>query len=264
MPFHERNGVRYYTFDVLDEAGVFHAVITRRGGVSPPPWESLNVGNTVGDDSQRVSENRRRAFEALGRSLDSLYDVWQVHGAEIVCAAAPRGPVGGHLQADGILSDCIGITIFMRFADCVPIFLYDPRREAVGLVHAGWQGTVEGAAFHAVRRMRECYGTRPQDILAAIGPSIGAHHYEVGPEVVAQVEGVFGEEASGLLQPSSGGEQDGRAYFDLWQANRLLLERAGVHTVEVAAICTACHLEDWYSHRGEGGRTGRFGAMIGL
>jgi YfiH family protein len=259
MPFHQSDSIRYYTFDSLEDRGLVQAVFTRKGGVSPQPWQGLNVGGTVGDDPANVVENRRRAFQAAGRDLETNYDVWQVHSAEVVCASAPRPASQAHVKADAILTDRPGVTLFMRFADCVPILLYDPRRKAVGLVHAGWQGTVQRVALAAVQSMQARYGSRPENILAGIGPSIGAHHYEVGLEVAEQVQAAFGPEASGLLPG-----QNGAVQFDLWQANRLVLNQAGVREVELARICTACHPEDWFSHRAEKGRTGRFGALIGL
>jgi YfiH family protein len=264
MPFRTSESIRYYTFESFEAAGVAHGVITRRGGVSAQPWASLNVGATVGDEPAHVQENRRRTFQAFGRPLETLFDVWQVHSADVVCSDAPRPPDEPHARADAILTDRPGVTLFMRFADCVPILLYDPARQAAGLVHAGWQGTVRGTLTAAVEAMQAQYGSRPQDLLAGIGPSIGAHHYEVGPEVAEQVRAAFGAEAAGLMQPSPGGNGGGRVLLDLWQANRRLLERAGVRQIEVAEVCTACHLEDWYSHRAEKGRTGRFGALIAI
>ena len=264
MPFHQSNGIRYYTFESLADSGVTHAALTRRGGVSPQPWSSLNVGGTVGDEAENVHENRVRSFQALDRSFDSLFDVWQVHSKDVVCTQAPRPPGNAYQKADAILTDRPGVTLFMRFADCVPIFVYDPRNKVVGLIHAGWLGTVQQVAGAAVDAMRACYGSRPQDILAGIGPSIAAHHYEVGPEVVAQVRDAFGVDASALLLPTNGTGPEGRALLDLWAANRLVLERAGVRHIDIAGICTACTLEDWYSHRAEKGQTGRFGALIGL
>lgn len=266
MPFHQPDQVRYFTFDSFDAEGLTHAAIARRGGVSATPWASLNVGGTVGDDPASVRENRLRSFAALGRSFDTLFDVWQVHGVGVVCATAPRPFDQVHQRADAILTDRPDVTLFMRFADCTPIYLYDPFRKVVGLVHAGWQGTVQAVVAHAVEAMYSVYGSRPQDILAGIGPSIGPHHYEVGPEVIAAVRRVFGADAAGLLHPSNG-VSDGsseRRLFDLWNANCLLLERAGVRQIEIAGVCTACELEDWYSHRAEKGRTGRFGALIAL
>lgn len=258
MPFHQPDDVRYFTFDLLDEAGVTHAVFTRQGGVSPEPWSSLNVGGLRGDDPARVLENRVRSFRTLNREPDSVYDVWQVHSTDVICTTAPRPP-HPHLQADAILTDTPRVTLFMRFGDCVPILLFDPVRKVVGLAHAGWIGTVNGMAGAVVDRMRQAFSSDPQNLLAVIGPSIGAHHYEVGPEVVDHVRAFFSCEADDLLP-----KEDERVHFDLWAANRLLLEKAGVHQIEVAGLCTACNPGDWYSHRGEGGITGRFGALIAL
>jgi hypothetical protein len=147
----------------------------------------------------------------------------------------------------------------MRFADCVPLVLYDARRHAAGLVHAGWLGTVRKAAAAAVQAMNRVYGSRPADLQAGIGPSIGPDHYEVGADVQARVREAFGEASEAFLQ-----DVGGRLHFDLWSANRWLLEREGVDNVEVAEVCTACQPADWYSHRGERGRTGRFGAIVAL
>ncbi len=258
MPFIHNNGIRYYSFDIFPRT-VTQAVFTRQGGVSPAPWDSLNVGGTVGDDVERVRENRARSFSALGRTLDSLFDVWQVHSADAVHADAPRPVHEDHHKADIILTDKPDVTLYMRFADCVPILLHDPKKNVVAIAHAGWLGTVRGASSAAVRAMREKYGSKPKDILAAIGPSIGVDHYEVGPDVISQVEQAFGPDAKRLVE-----SRDGKTYLDLWAANRIQLEKSGVEQIEIADICTACHLDDWFSHRAEKGKTGRFGALIAL
>lgn len=260
MPFTTTNdGIRYYHFKILDGLGLRQAVFTRRGGVSPEPWKGLNVGGTVGDDALRVAENCRRALNALGRTPESVYDVWQVHGRVVVCADQPRPKHEPHKRADGILTSQPQLTLFMRFADCVPVLLFDPVKRVIGIVHSGWQGTVQRAVAAAVEAMQANYGSRPGDLLAGIGPSIGPDHYEVGPDVAQNVRQAFPSHAERLLIP-----HNGRARFDLWQANRLVLNDCGVHQVEAAEVCTACHLEDWYSHRAEGGKTGRFAALLAL
>jgi hypothetical protein len=195
----------------------------------------------------------------MNRPPESVYDVWQVHGVSVAIAEGPRPPETPHLQADTILTNTSGITLLMRFADCVPIFLHDPVRKVVGIAHAGWMGTVRGTVRLAIEAMQARYGSRPGDIRAGIGPSIGPDHYIVGPDVVAQVRQAFGESSYRLLT-----DHAGATYFDLWAANRLALEKAGVWQIELAGLCTACHTEDWYSHRAERGRTGRFGAIISL
>jgi YfiH family protein len=267
MPFHHHNRIRYYTFDLLTLAGFEHAIFTRQGGISPNPWTSLNLGGTVGDLASRVVHNRLSAFRALNRRPESIYDVWQVHSSEVVCTDAPRLSDQDHKKADAILTDTPEVTLFMRFADCVPILLADPVRGVVGLVHAGWKGTTGRIAAAAVEKMQSHYGSNPADLLAGVGPSIGAHHYPVGQDVVAEVVHTFGRLAEKFL--SNHGESSGltarrQVKFDLWAANQAILEQCGVGAIEVAGICTACHLDDWYSHRAEQGKTGRFGAMIGL
>ena len=258
MPFESTAGIRYYQFEQLGD-GLTQAVFTRQGGCSPDPWTALNLGGTVGDDPGRVRENRNRALLALNRAPESAYDVWQVHGVSVAIADAPRLPDTPYLQADTILTNTPGITLLMRFADCVPILLHDPVRKVVGITHAGWMGTVRGTVRLAVEAMQDRFGSTPDDILAGIGPSIGPDHYEVGPDVVSQVRKAFGQSASRLLI-----DHAGAIHFDLWAANRLALEKAGVWQIELAGLCTACHTEDWYSHRAERGRTGRFGAIIVL
>ncbi len=258
MPFLQRNDLRYYTFDIFPKQ-VTQAVFTRQGGVSPAPWESLNVGGGVGDDIQNVRANRIRSFQAVGRPVESVHDVWQIHSAEVVFADQPRPIESEYRKAYILLTDNPHVTLFMRFADCTPVLLYDPHKRVVGIVHAGWLGTVRGAARVAIQAMQQRYGSQPKDLLAAIGPSIGPDHYEVGTDVIAKVKETFGNQAKTLL------ETHGKSvHFDLWKANQTLLEEAGVRQIEVAGICTACHVQDWYSHRGEKGKTGRFGALIGL
>jgi YfiH family protein len=258
MLFQSNAGIRYYQFENLGD-GVIQAIFTRQGGLSPDPWASLNFGGTVGDDPERVHKNRQCALTALGCDPESVYDVWQVHGVNVAIARAPRPQAMPHLQADVILTNIPGITLLMRFADCVPVMLHDPVRKVVGIAHAGWIGTVRATVRMAVEAMHANFGSNPGEIRAAIGPSIGPDHYEVGPDVVMQVRQAFGSSASALLR-----EKSRAVHFDLWTANRIAMEQAGVKQIELANICTACNTEDWYSHRVEHGRTGRFGAVIAL
>jgi YfiH family protein len=248
----------YYQFEGLDRPGLMHAVFTRQGGISPVPWSSLNLSISCGDIWDRVAENRELAFSAVDWAVESRFDVWQIHSANVVRTDSPRG--GRPMQqADAIITDSPGVVLFMRFADCVPILLFDPMRRAVGLVHAGWLGTLRDVTSKTVQAMASAFGSRPADLVACIGPSIAAHHYPVGPEVVERVREVFG---------SRSGEHlvffNAKPHFDLWSANERLLRVQGVTHIEHSGICTACHLQDWYSHRGEGGRTGRFGVIFAL
>lgn len=259
MQLIQSGDVRYYRFEMLSSLNIAHAVITRHGGVSPVPWATLNLGATVGDDLERVKENRKKAFEAVGRDINAYYDVWQVHSNRVICANSPRNPEQPHEKADAILTNTPGLTLFMRFADCVPILLCDPARKVIGVVHAGWMGTIKQVVVSAVEKMISEYNSSPSDIIAAIGPSICQQHYEVGKEVVNEVHKSFHSDAHRFIR-----NYNGHYLFNLWEANKYLLEKIGVEQIEVSGICTACHLEDWFSHRGEAGKTGRFGVMIGL
>ena len=259
MPYHDVGTIRYLTFGSLDQERIIHAAFTRRGGVSPQPWDSLNFGSTVGDDLSNVADNKRRAFTCLDLDYRLAFDVWQVHSKDVAIAEAPRHPDVKHAKADIILTDKPGIVLLMRFADCVPLLFFDPRRRVVGIAHAGWQGTVKGVSFAAVEALRARYQSEPQDLIAAIGPSIGPDHYQVGADVVNQVAEAFGHDASSVLV-----RRNGNVSLDLWQANRIQLEQAGVKNIESVEICTACHLEDWYSHRAQNGKAGRFGVLIAL
>jgi hypothetical protein len=263
MPFNQPEALRYFTFPSLSAHNLIHAVFTRQGGVSPAPWNSLNLGSTVGDHPEHVHANRQRAFNEIGCRYESLFDVWQVHSDVVVTADAPRHPERSHQQADAIITNSNDVTLMMRFADCVPILLYDPYREVIGLVHAGWLGTVRKVVCNAVTVMKEKYYSIPADIIAAIGPSIGPDHYLVGEDVIYQVKLAFGSDSSDLLKYDTA-LPAGKAFLNLWQANQQLLENAGIQHIETAGICTACNLMDWYSHRAENGRTGRFGVLLTL
>ena len=258
MPFHENDGLRYYRFDIFSNA-VTQAVFTRRGGVSPAPWHSLNLGGSVGDDPAHVAANRIRVFQAMGCKPESIHDVWLVHGTDIVYADAPRPLDQPSAKADIIFTDNPEVSLFMRFGDCVPILFHDPKKKVIGIAHAGWMGTLRGVVGAAVEGMRSHYGSNPKDIVAGIGPSIGVDHYEVGAEVVGQFREKFGADAEQMLQT-----RNGSAYLDLWASNSMQLQKAGVDQIQVSGVCTACHLDDWFSHRAEKGKTGRFGALMAL
>lgn len=206
-----------------------------------------------------MAANRIQIFDALGRDRASIHDVWLVHGTDIVYADAPRSLERHPERADIILTDNPEVSLFMRFADCVPLLFHDPKRHVIGISHAGWMGTVKGVAKTTVEAMHTRYGSNPKDIVAGIGPSIGVDHYEVGEDVVSQFREKYGKDAERVVQT-----RDGRTYLDLWTANLIQLQNAGVEQVQVSGVCTACHLDDWFSHRAEKGKTGRFGVLMAL
>jgi len=253
----KHSGLVFYQFTALrQERGLQHGFFARLGGVSRPPFATLNVGASVGDDPQAVAMNRQRCFSALGLAEPMVVTPYQVHGTRI----ARVGPAeGGRVIADtdGLLSDREGTVLFLRFADCVPILLYDRRCRAIGLVHAGWRGTLDGIAALAVAAMRDCFGTDPAALWAGIGPAIGPCHYEVPPDLAEYFARRFGPQV--LAWPGDGGTR-----LDLPAANALALQEAGVRSVVQAGLCTACHTDEFFSHRAEGGHTGRLAALAGL
>jgi hypothetical protein len=258
--------------------GLTHAVSTRHGGVSRGHWSSLNLGKTVGDDPAHVEINHRLFAQAAGVRREHFTTTWQVHGRHVLHATAQhRGTLIG--QADGIMTDQPEVPLTQRFADCTPILVYDSVRHAVGLAHAGWRGTVAGMAGALVAAMAERYGSDPADLVAVVGPAIGPCCYEVGEEVVDAVRSSFVEPGRLLHAPShvvtdpagtnlhgrgSSNGRSSRLHFDLWEANRLQLAEAGVLQIEVARLCTSCRRDLFFSHRGDHGRTGRFGAVVML
>lgn len=267
MEREHRDRLVVYRFESLP-SGVEALVSTRHGGVSAPPYESLNVGLGVGDESGDVVENRRRLLAALG--LDLERSVWcrQVHSGEVVVAGpgdAGRGSTGaerGIAEADALVTDTPGLALCVTVADCVPVVLFDPERRVAGLAHAGWRGTVARICSRTVATMGERFGSEPAALIAAIGPSIGPAGYEVGAEVASAARAAYGGRAGELLRP--GGASHSR--FDLWSANRIDLEAAGLDParIELGAVASDERLDDFFSHRREGGHTGRFAAAIRL
>ncbi len=260
MNLKRSTGITYYSFPNLEEwPNLTQAAYARLGGVSAPPLDSLNVSYVVGDDLERVRENRSRAARALGWESARLVSAAQVHGRR--AAAVAREMAGGPdlPETDALVTNEPGVLLLLKFADCVPIVLWDPVRGVVALAHAGWRGTVTGTATAAIELMKRRYGSRPGDMLAGIGPSIGPCCYRVGPEVEKTASHVFA--GAGVILRDDDGVR-----FDLWTANAETLMRAGIPEEQIARadICTRCHSDLFFSHRASGGRTGRFGVVVGI
>jgi len=255
----EKAGLKYFQFESLLSKNLTQAVFSRQGGVSPVPWDSLNLGNTVGDDTTRIEENKTKLLSSIGYFPNQLAQIQQVHSAHVKVVDKPVNRNDMLSQGDAMISNKPGLLMLMRFADCVPILFYDPEKNAAGIAHAGWKGTVKEVAISAVSKMQEQFGTNPSDLIVGIGPSVGPDHYEIGEDVVEEVKRTFPHSWDKLLITVLD-----KVKLDLWEANRISLIKAGVNHIEMAEICTACNVDDWYSHRAEKGKTGRFAAVIGL
>jgi YfiH family protein len=226
-------------------AGFPHGFTTRHGGVSQSPWESLNLGGGTGDDLARVESNWGRLRQETGLSFAR---VRQVHGCRVVMRDDPAAPAD---DADGVISVRPGLAACVLTADCVPILLGDPRTGAVAAVHAGWRGTLSRAAAQAVEALIREHGAHPENLLAAIGPAIGPCCYEVSPDLAERFVAEIGPSVS-MVHPRT-------PRVDLWTANEVVLQEAGVpaERIEIIERCTACDAESFFSHRRDGSRTGR-------
>ena len=232
-----------------------HGFTTRRGGVSGPPYDSLNLGGKWGDARANVVENQRRLYAAV--AADRIFVARQVHGAAAVrVRASDSSDTIAAIEADVLFSDAAGLALGVYVADCVPALLADTRTGAIAAVHAGWRGTVAGALPAAVHRLVGQLGARPADLRVALGPAIGVCCFEVGDEVVAAVEqAVPGAAAAGAIRPGP----RGRAHVDLKKVNVLLLQAEGVPATSIDAgpECTSCDRARFFSYRRDQGRTGQ-------
>ena len=237
---------------------VRHGVFTRLGGESQPPFASLNVGHTVGDDNRIADANQDRIYAALGVAPEQVVTAHQVHGQRVHRATLADG---GQVipSTDALISDAPGLTLLLRFADCLPILLVDPVHRAVGLAHAGWRGAMQNVAGQTVAAMCEAFGSSPGDLLAGLGPTIQRCCYQVGEEVIAAARAAFPPEAAVLVK-----QPDQSCHFDQMAASAWQLAQAGVTKIEAAPFCTSCQVAEFYSHRRERGRTGRFAVLLGL
>lgn len=246
----------------------------RKGGVSSFPYASLNLAFHVGDDPADVIRNREAVAGALGYSLQDWTCGEQVHRAEAaVVTAADKGRgslnrASAFADTDALVTDVPGVLLTSFYADCVPLYFFDPDRPAVGLAHAGWKGTVAEIAAAVVKRMGEAYGTRPERLLAAIGPSIGECCYEVDERVMSEVrrvlEGMDEERIGGV--PVARGTGGGKSVLNLKELNRRIMIKAGILPthIECTTWCTSCNHDVFFSYRKDGGTTGRMASFVGL
>jgi hypothetical protein len=257
-----------------------HGFSTRQGGVSTVYGrDSLNLGWTKDDDPALVSENRRLFYRSSQENLSDLdafqtITLKQIHSALVLPIRSEDGVFEGRLQTadgravlegDGAVTDLPGVMLGVQTADCVPVLIADVNKRVVAAIHAGWRGTVARIVEHGIATMREVYGSRPEDMVAAVGPSIGACCYAVGDEVRSNFGSQFGY-ADALFRTAD----DGQMHLDLWEANRRQLLDAGVPEAGITVMgeCTACAVSQqerkYFSHRAEHGFTGRMMSVIGV
>lgn len=270
MRFTEEKGVGVLTFPLLTASGcVRHLVSTRLGGVSEGCLGSFNLSFNRGDRRENVEENYRRLAAVLGCSPADFVCTDQTHTANVRLATqedAGKGVVRpkDYAEVDALITDRPGLVLAAFYADCVPLLFVDPVHKAVGLAHSGWRGTAAGIGKRTLDAMGDAFGSRPEEILAAIGPSICGNCYEVGEEVAREFAVPWLPDAA--FPPPVSERENGKYSLDLWNANARLLLEAGVRPEHLAVtdICTCCNPELLYSHRASGGRRGNFGAFLGI
>lgn len=238
-----------------------HAFTTRLGGVSTGVLASLNIGVHRGDNPENVLENYRILGEAVGFTAAQLVLTRQTH-SDIV-RTVTRADCGHDLftrdipECDALITNDPGVVLVVFTADCTPILLEDTRTGAVGAIHAGWRGTATAIAAKAVQAMVHTFGSRPEDIHAAIGPNIGSCCFQTDADVPDAMRAAFGTEVEDFIRP------DGNKYYvNLKAINALALSRAGVNHIEISGDCTACQSARFWSHRITGGARGSQGAVI--
>ncbi len=245
------------------QEGITAIFTTRLGGVSMPPFDTLNLSFNVTDSPAAVAANRQRIMDVVDRKMDQLVMAEQVHHNRVGWVETADASKGAFRSADalpgldGLLTRRTDVVLGMGFADCVPIFIAVPPHHIVGLLHAGWRGTVKGVQLRAVSLLKEA-GIDPQDIEIGMGPSIGPCCYEVDDTVACRFDELLG--AQSPLVPA----REGHYFLDLWEANRAQFVRAGIPEahIDISRLCTACHRDQFFSYRRDHGRTGRMGGFI--
>ena len=269
MNIKENKGVTYLTYPALEElSGFVHAFSTRLGGVSEGIYSSMNLSFTRGDDENFVMENYRRLAEAVGFSVENIVTSDQTHTANVrVITEADRGngitKPRPYTDVDGMITNVPGLVLATFYADCVPLYFIDPVRKAIGLSHSGWRGTAAHIGAVTVRRMQEEYGSLPEDIYGAIGPSICQECYEVSEDVILEFQKTFPEQSWRDLFYR---KENGKYQLNLWEANRQIMLEAGLieEHISLPGLCTCCNPEFLFSHRASRGKRGNLGAFLGI
>ena len=255
-------------FPMLEETGIVkHCFTTRGGGVSEGIYESMNLSFTRGDEKEAVLENYRRLAEALEVSIDSFVCSDQTHTTNIRKVTTDDQGKGiirerDYTDIDGLITNEPGVVLSTFYADCVPLFFVDPVHHAIGLSHSGWRGTVNRMGKKTILAMQQEYGSRPEELICAIGPSICQDCYEVSADVADAFAAEFPEHVSELLEK----KLNDKYQLDLWKANEIVMLEAGVKKEHLAVTdrCTCCNPKLLFSHRASQGKRGNLGAFLCL
>lgn len=257
---HTKGSLSYYTDELIDSLGGLDYIFTTRlGGVSSGDLASLNLGTGRDDKRENILENYKRACAAVNLDYTKCVLAKQTHTTNIRIVV--KNDCGKGLTAesdirdtDGLITAEPGIPLVIFYADCVPILLFDPKKKVLACLHGGWRGTVNGIAEKGVNIMKDTFGCG--DIYAAIGPSIGLCCFETGLETAE----IFNQNGFGEFVEY----KKDKAFIDLWAVNESILKNCGVKNISIARLCTVCHCDEFFSHRGCGAATGRMALIAAM
>ena len=263
----EKDGIYWLTYPGLEaEKEFLHGFSTRLGGVSKEHLYSMNLSFARGDKEENVRENFQRIAHAVGFSEEKMVFTHQTHTTNVRKVTEEDWGKGfskerDYSDVDGLITNVPQTVLTTFYADCVPIYLVDPVKKAIGLCHSGWRGTVGKISQMTIARMQEEYGSDPKDILAAVGPSICQNCYEVSGDVIEQFQDSFHEKYWKELFYQ---KENGKYQLNLWKANEIILEEAGItkEHISVTDICTCCNPQLLYSHRASKGQRGNLAAFL--
>lgn len=271
MILHRSNQVPFLTFPDIEALKIVkHGFSMRDGGVSSGYLKSMNLSFSRGDKEENVVENFKRITDVLEISFENMVFSDQTHKTQIrVVTEQDKGkgisrPLDYH-DIDGLITNIPGIPLVTFYADCVPLFFVDPVNKAIGLSHSGWRGTVTKIGKKTVEAMNLEFGTKPEDLICGIGPSICGSCYEVSEDVAVEFSYHFQNiDTSVFLKERK--EKPSKYLLDLWKANEEVLKEAGVkkENISITDICTCCNHELMFSHRATGGKRGNLAAFLSL
>lgn len=270
-----KEGIEYLTFPKIEECGIVsHLFSTRIGGVSKGCYSEINFSYTRGDEKEDVDENFKRIQKIMGyeRGLERFVCTYQTHTTNVRLVTKDDMGKGTIVQRDytdidGLICNDPGVILTIYYADCTPLMFVDPVNKAIGLSHSGWRGTVNRMGAKTLKAMNDNFGTKAEDVICGIGPSICGDCYEVGNDVKAEFISSFGEKKvfdEKIMTPEEG--KPGKYLLDIWNANRFVLEEAGVKrdNIEMTDICTFENSDYLFSHRKTGEKRGNLAAFLAL
>lgn len=260
--FRESGPVKLLVCEPLERAGFTNAFSTRLGGVSSLPSASLSLGNFRQDSRENILENRRRFQSALNAAAWPLITANQIHSADVHLVINSGEASDEPTACDALTANLPRVLLAVQTADCMPVLLVDKRTRAFAAIHAGWRGTLARIVARTLERMQLSFDTRPDDVLAAIGPAIGPCCFEVGPEVVGQFEQEFHTSEGAIIKR----QVNGKAHLNLGHINRQILEEIGVGQERVfdCGVCTSCLTDLFFSYRRERGAEQPIGRLMSV